>query len=246
VSKKNEPAKKAARRSSNFANEVARTASRQKFIWDSLEDLCLKSPSTHEVLAAAENFGWPREKILDMRLSQVAVHLDPARQEALANVFQLCGLDPARPFHWRALLEALVDVGFKDAGAPVEWDDLNYYTLVSDIRDIRALHPHLKSHSEIARQLQKTKPFKQKYKDSNFDYFRKRISEARKMEPADTMEEFIAARRANQSDLPEGFVKAYIREASSWVAASEGLDPDQTAALIEEAEKPVGRKPPQL
>jgi hypothetical protein len=242
--KKKKPSGKGANSSSTFAMEVARLAADKKFVWDFLEEQFLADPATLESATAAEALGWPRERFLQMRLSQTAVQIDGSKPGTIVDVFQMCGLDPAKPLHWRALLEAMVEVGFKKSGAPVEWDELSYYLLVCDIRELQVLQPQLKEHTEIARQLQNTRPFKQKYKQWEFAYLRKRVSEARKMGPADSLEEFIAKRRENKFDLPAGFAKAYIERASALAAAREGFDPDATFALIEEAEKLVGLKRP--
>jgi hypothetical protein len=235
-------AKKGSSNESNFAKEVVQSAEIQKFCWDFLEADFLSRPSTQKVIADAEALGWSGDRFVDMILARAALRPEQEKRGGLSEIFHMCGLDPRKPFHWRALLNALVEVGFKNAGAPEEWDDLSYYQLVCDIGELQKLRPNLKTHSEITRRLQDTRPFKHRYERWGFGYFRKRVSEARKMQPADSFEQFIVQRREGKFDLPAGFAQAYIERASAKVAAENEFDPDAADALIEEAMKIVGLK----
>ncbi len=103
---------------------------------------------------------------------------DREQDRKLLDIFSNCGLDPNRPAHWRALVDAFVEVGFKPAGAKKKWSDEAYVDLYCDVQEIKSEHPEAGSDSEIARLLRTKKVFKDRYSKFKPDYLRHRVAEA--------------------------------------------------------------------
>jgi hypothetical protein len=130
----------------------------------------------------------------------------------LAEVFNVCELDPGKPRHWRILLEALVEQCFRGAGAPQKWDEGGLMELLEDIRAVQKRFPGKHSNSKLAELLTTEKPFKDKYERlaTDFPGFRKVIGRALnpKLNPAVSVPEgadwitFRAQKAAKEFGLP--------------------------------------------
>jgi hypothetical protein len=227
---------------STFAAEVARSAAELRSAMDFIEEKFSVRPEVLEFISKGESLGWDSTKILSLMLSERALAIDPGKvgNEVTIKVFEFCGLDPKRPLHWRALLSAMIEVGFKNGGTPLEWDELRYFDLFSDIKKLQETDRPFKSKEGIANGLRKTKPFDRKYGDLKPGYLRKKVSEAQKMfagiAPGATFEQFMVERRKGFS-LPEAVVREHVDKSWASIVAEAGSDPVATLALLEEAEK---------
>jgi hypothetical protein len=105
---------------STFAAAVARSAAELRPAMDFMEEKVSALPETLELVSKGEKLGWDRATMLNLTLSVRALAIDPEREgnELTIEVFKSCGLDPKKPLHWRALLSAMIDIGFKNGGAP--------------------------------------------------------------------------------------------------------------------------------
>jgi hypothetical protein len=168
---------------STFAAAVARSAAELRPAMDFMEEKISTLPETLELISKGEKVGWDRTTMLNLTLSVRALAIDPDRKgnELMIEVFKSCGLDPKKPLHWRALLSAMIEIGFKNGGAPPEWDELRYFDLFSDIKKLQEAARSFKSKERIADGLRTKKPFDQKYGDWKVGYLRKKVSEAQKM-----------------------------------------------------------------
>jgi hypothetical protein len=228
---------------STFAAAVARAAAERRLAMDFVEEKFLARPEALELISKGEKIGWDRTTMSSLMLSERALAIDPNRpeNELTIEAFKSCGLDPKRPLHWRALLSAMIEVGFKNGGAPLEWDELSYFDLFSDINKLQETDRSFKSKEGIANGLRKKKPFDRKYGDWKVGYLRKKVSEAQEMfkgiAAGATFEQFIAERRAKEFGLPVEFAQAYLDKAWATIVADAGADPDAIITILEEAEK---------
>jgi hypothetical protein len=233
---------------STFAAAVARSAAELRPAMDFMEEKVSALPETLELVSKGEKLGWDRATMLNLTLSVRALAIDPEREgnELTIEVFKSCGLDPKKPLHWRALLSAMIDIGFKNGGAPREWDELRYFDLFSDIKKLQETDRSYKSKEGIANGLRKRKPFDRKYGDWKVGYLRRKVSEAQEMftgiAPGATFEQFVAERRAKEFGLPVAVVREYVDTAWASIVAEARSDPDATLAMLEEAERQAAHK----
>lgn len=186
-------------------------------------------------------------------MAMVAVTADgeSKEDELLRDIFKFCDLNIHNPLHWRVLLDAIVQTGFKSAGAPTEWDEADYFLLLQDIRELQRIDPTLKSHVAIARELRRHKNFKIKYAKLDHDYLRRHVSNARnsainmfaKMRSDESFDDFLAQERTSQLGLPAGLAKSYLTEVKRRSLEELGLDydPDEMIKILDDLIKRIKR-----
>ena len=177
---------------------------------DFLEKEFASRPEVRAFISRGEALGLDRETVLKRMLVERAFGSDPHRRanELRFEVFEYFGYDPERPLHWRVLFNAMIEAGFKSSGAHLEWDEVAYFELFSDIVKLQETNRPLKSKESIANGLRKQKPFDRKYGELKVGYLRKKVgSEAEKMfkgmAPGTTFEQFMAERHVRNSVCPQ-------------------------------------------
>jgi hypothetical protein len=226
---------------------VARSVARLRPAMDFVEQQFASRPEVLAFISKGKELGLDRETILKRMLSEMALASDPHRRanDLRFEVFAFCGLDPERPLHWRVLFNALIEVGFKNGGAPPEWDEASYFDLYSDMTKLQT-DQSFKGKAGIANGLRTRAPFTQKYGNWKTGYLRKKVSEAEKMfkgtKPGTTFEQFIAERRVREFGLPPALVRSYIAEMRASVIAEMPFDPDAATIILDEAEKQAAIK----
>jgi hypothetical protein len=138
----------------------------------------------------------------------------------LQEVFAYCDLDPARPYDWRVLIDAMAEVCFKSPGRlPSSTTDRHrYQDLLADLRELQQRRPSLKFKTELSSGLRTISPFRKKYEKFKPNYLRKLIAKALdpshnvfvlKM-PGESHESFGARILSQQYNVPKEFMEALM------------------------------------
>ena len=146
-----------------------------------------KSPSAREVAArvahAKLGFGlFDKVQMLKAERmrpewADVALQLTSS-DNLLSDVFDFCGLDPAKAYDWRVLINAMAEVCFKGPGRPQSQSAFRYRELLADIRLLQDKSPSLKQYTKLATALRTTRPFRRKYEQIEHGYLRKLVKKA--------------------------------------------------------------------
>jgi hypothetical protein len=164
----------------------------------------------------------------------------PSEDGLLIDVFKYCELDPNNPLHWRALFDAMIDAGFRNAGAKARWTEEEYLDLMLDIRALQIKWPSVRTHGETARQLQKRHPYKAKYENFDWGYLRKLVAKAQNpkinfyasLKPGDSVSELYAVHSTKKAGLSVEIDEAYRQRVTDFLSKNSGM-----ASRLEEDER---------